>query len=103
MKEADNILANGSGGIIGTSRGKESVLKWNLINDEKLKHAQFIDDICDISEEINGFSHYHEFPCKTIADEEIYVNFIFKFLDGTGDIPSDGDLQNIVTGEVLDK
>ena len=37
-------------GIIGISRQKEFVLKWNLVKDEKLKQAQFIDDICDVSE-----------------------------------------------------
>ena len=33
----------------------------------------------------------------------MYVNTISKCLDGRGVISSDGDLQYIVTGEVLDK
>ena len=80
LKKVNNALSNSSSGIIGISRQKEFVLKWNLIKHEKLKHVQFIDNICDTSEEVNGFSPYHEFFCKTIASEEIYVNFIFRFL-----------------------
>ena len=69
LKKVNDALSNGSSGII--------VLKWNLIKHEKLKHVQFIDDICDTSEEVNGFSPYPEFFCKTIASEE-YMSILFS-------------------------
>ena len=47
LEKAYNKPAKGPGGIIGYTRKKESVAKWNLIQHEKAGYTRIIDDLCD--------------------------------------------------------
>ena len=70
LEKAYNKPAKGPGGIIGYTRRKESVAKWNLIQHEKAGYTKFLDDICEhvCSSE---FSLHHGFSqAQTKADED---------------------------------
>ena len=89
LEKAYSKPAKGPGGVIALTRKKESVTKWNLIKHEKMKYAKFFDDVC-------------EFNYSTTASEERNIQTICQFLSQRGDIFDEGDIQNIVTGEILD-
>ena len=93
--------AKGPGSVIGLTRKKESVAKWNLIKHEKMKYAKFIDDVCEFNAQ-NEYSTHHEFSSSTTASEESNIQTICQFFSQRGDIFDEGDFQNIATGEILD-
>ena len=47
LEKAYNKLAKSSG-IIGFTRRKEAVCKWNLINHEKAKYQNFMKTVCQM-------------------------------------------------------
>ena len=49
LEKAYNKPAKGPGGVIGLTRKKESVAKWNLIKHNKMKCAKFTDDVCEFN------------------------------------------------------
>ena len=66
LEEEYNKKANG---IIGVTRQKESVAKWNLVEHEKSKYRQFIDDLCKIEQE-DEYSLQHEFSQAVTKKDE---------------------------------
>ena len=66
-----------------------------------MKYAKFIDDVCEFNAQ-DEYSTHHEFSSSTTASEESNIQTICQFLSKLGDIFHEGDLQNIVTGEILD-
>ena len=53
LEKAYNKPAKGPGGIIGFTRRKESVAKWNLLQHEKAGYTRFVDDLVKIHDEEN--------------------------------------------------
>ena len=76
---AYNKPAKGPGGVIGFTRRKEAVAKWNLIKHEKSKILYFLDDLCDLNENDSiRYSINHEFSDKiTERDEQDIINNVF--------------------------
>ena len=66
-----------------------------------MKYAKFIDDVCEFNAQ-DEFSTHHKFSSSTTASEESNIQTICQFLSERGDIFNEGDLQNVVTGEILD-
>ena len=62
-------------GIIGITRKKEAVNKWNILRHEKLQYTQFL-ETCNISKN-EEYSLHHEFsPSVTQNDCEAVSNII---------------------------
>ena len=101
LESAYNKPAKGPGGVIGISRKKEAVLKWNLIKHEKAKYTRFINDICNYVEK-DEYSLHHEFSTITTTKDEQSVPTVCGFFRKRGDIFAGENLTNFVTGEVLD-
>ena len=101
LEKAYNKPAKGPGGVIGYTRKKESVAKWNLIKHEKLKYSMFIDDLCSCTDQ-GQYSLHHEFSKSITKSEEENVRVINEYLCSTGDI-FEGNFANIVTGEEFDE
>ena len=66
-----------------------------------MKYAKFIDDVCEFNAQ-DEYSTHHEFSSSTTASEESNIQTICQFLSQRGDIFGEGELQNIITGEILD-
>ena len=65
-----NKPAESSSGVIGMTRRKEAVCKWNLVKHEKSRYTGLLSDIYGISNE-DEYSLHHEFSLKrTEADEK---------------------------------
>ena len=64
-----------------------------------MEYAKFIDDVCEFNAQ-DEYSTHHEFSNST-ASEESNIQAICHFLSQRGDKCDEGDLQNIVTGEIL--
>ena len=77
LEKSYNKPAKGPGGIIGFTRRKESVAKWNLVQHEKANFTTFIDNVCDLSDQDEFTIHYEFSKVKTKADEE-KVGKIYK-------------------------
>ena len=60
LEKEYNKKAKGPGGIIGVTRQKESVAKWNIIKHEKRKYTKFLVALCDY-EKLDEYSLHHEF------------------------------------------
>ena len=104
LESAYNKPAKGPGGIIGISKKKESVAKWNLIKHEKAKYTQFLDDLTDFTYE-DEYSLHHEFSDSVTRSDEEDVKTMLDYLAQRSDIVFTGslsDLSNIVSGEVFD-
>ena len=69
LEKAYNKPAKGRRGVIGFSRRKESVTKWNLLKHEKSKYTQFIDVLCDYTNQ-DEYSLQREFSVTSTAAEE---------------------------------
>ena len=66
-----------------------------------MKYAKFIDDVCEFNAQ-DEYSTHHEFSSSTTASEESNIQTICQFLPQRGDIFGEGELQNIIPGEILD-
>ena len=101
QEKAYNKLAKGPGEVIGATQEKESVAKRDLTKDEKMKYTKFLDNLWECYKQ-NQYSTHHEFSNSTTSSRDKDIQVICKFLCQSGDICSEGNLQNIVTGEGLD-
>ena len=84
----------GPGDILGVTRQKESVAKWNMIKHKKRK---FLDDLCDY-EKLDEYSLHHEFSDETTKKNEEDIELIKNFIEARCDIMKSGKLSHIVTG-----
>ena len=58
LEKAYNKPAKSSAGIIGFTRRKEAVCKWNLIKHEKEKYRSFLYDVCQMRDDDEYSLHY---------------------------------------------
>ena len=90
----------GPGGVIGYTRRKESVAKWNLTKQEKAQILGFMDDICDIRDS-DEYSIHYEYSELFSESEEENIRIIKSFLDSRSDLLGAGKLSNMATGTEL--
>ena len=102
LEMAYNKPAKGPGGVIGFTKQKESVAKWNINKHEKSKILSLLDDICDM-EANDEYSIHYEFSDAVTARDENNVDILKSFLSKKADLFELGDLSNVVSGNVLKK
>ena len=99
LEKAYNKPAKGPSGIIGVSRKKESVCKWNIIMHEKSQYTNFLQNLCCLKDD-NEYSLHHEFSDATTEADERCVKQTFEYMMQRGkpfEISNDY-LQDIVAG-----
>ena len=69
LEKAYNKPAKSSAGIIGFTRRKEAVCKWNLIKHEKAKYRNFMNTVCHMDEDDEYSLHYKFSDRITKADK----------------------------------
>lgn len=97
LEKEYNKKAKGPGGIIGITRQKESVAKWNLMKHEKMYYTKFIDDICDISQ-TDEYSLHHEFSETFTKKDQEDVEVMKEFVASRCDLMKAGKLSNMISG-----
>ena len=71
-----NITAKSQSGIIGITRKKEAVNKWNILRHEKLQYTQVLEQMCNISNNDEYSLHRGVSPSVTEIDREAVSNII---------------------------
>ena len=105
LEKAYNKPAKSSSGIIGFSRRKEAVCKWNLIKHEKGKFRNFLYNACQINDD-DEYRVHHEFSENITAADKESVRAVMKNIAQRGnpfDIDEPQRLMNIATGAILQK
>ena len=104
LEKEYNKSAKGPSGIIGHTRRKESVLKWNIIHHEKRQFTDFLYDICCLDDESKYSLHHEISNAKTEADE-ICVSQPENYISQRGDPfnTKNQGIQNLATGTQLGK
>ena len=103
LEKAYNKPAKGSSGVIGITKRKEKVLKWNMRKHTKMKYTNFLYDVystCDDDE----YSIHYEFPSSATALDELQVQQIFASISRHGspfDLGS-SSIKNLVTYSEVD-
>ena len=69
LEKAYNKPAKGQSGIIGFSRHKEAVCKWNIIKHEKANYTSFLCHWCSVDDNDEYSLHNEFFKSITEADE----------------------------------
>ena len=70
-----NKPAKSQAGIIGFTRRKETVCKWNIIKHEKAKYRKCLSEVCLINED-DEYELHHEFSGTLIEKSEEYVSLV---------------------------
>ena len=68
LEKEYNKTAKGKGGIIGFTREKEVVAKWNIIKQEKMQYFKFLSNLCHLSSD-SEYSLHHEHSASSIAED----------------------------------
>ena len=58
LEKVYNKRAKGQGGIIGISRGKQAICKWNIIKHEKVKYKNFLHGWSSVNNGDEYAAHY---------------------------------------------
>ena len=77
LKKAYNKPAKSQSGIIGISRRKETVVKWNIIKQDKSKFVTFLYELCSLDKDVE-FSLHHEcfsFLIDDIMNQKTHSSF----------------------------
>ena len=107
LEKAYNKPAKSSAGIIGFTRRKEAVCKWNLIKHEKEKYRSFLYDVCQMNDD-DEYSLHYEYSEKITMKDKVNVEALIKNIKQRGN-PFDLDqsrgrgIMNIATGALLEK
>ena len=102
LEKEYNKVAKGKGGIIGFTKQKDTVAKWNLIKHEKAQYFKNLQVICGLAQ-YDEYSLHHEFSESIIKLDSGCVNDIKEFvLEHINPFQSkETDLKNIVTGAII--
>ena len=84
-------------GIIGVTRQKESVAKWNLIKHEKSKFTKFLDGICGV-DQADEYSLHHEFSETVTKKDQEDVEAMKEFVSSRCDLMKVGKLSILISG-----
>ena len=103
LEKQYNKPAKGPSGIIGISRRKEAVCKWNLIRHDKLLYTSNLESLCNLIAD-DEYNLHHEFSPSAHKADKIAVDTLFEyFKDNINPFDSSHDkVTNFVTGEVID-
>ena len=96
--------AKGKGGIIGFTREKEAVAKWNIMRHEKMQYLKFLNDLCNLSSDSEDSLHQMYSPSAT-AEDWVYVTDIYLYIKKRMILfssPKNHDIVNIATGVPID-
>ena len=105
LEKAYNKPAKSSAGIIGFTRRKEAVCKWNIIKHEKGKYRNFLYDVCQLDDD-DEYSLHHEFSHRVTKKDNENVAALVKNISQRGnpfDLGQPKGIMNIATGAVLEK
>ena len=104
LEKKYNKDAKGKGVVIGFSKQKITVAKWNLIKHEKLQHARWLSELCRLTVD-DEYSLHHEFSNATTKEDIKSVESIKKYAvchQDPFDISLTKNITNIATGEMLE-
>ena len=79
LVKAYNKPAKSSAGIIGFTRRKEAVCKWNLIKHEKAKYQNFMNTVSCVDED-DKYSLHYEFSDRITKADKHSVAALMKSL-----------------------
>ena len=79
LEKEYNKNAKGKGGIIGFTREKEAVAKWNIIKHEKMQCFKFLNDLCNLSSD-SKYSIHHEYSPSGTAEDWVHVTEIYLYI-----------------------
>ena len=80
LEKAYNKPAKVSGGIIGMTRRKENVTKWELNKHEKDQYIDFMSSVLGISDDDDEFSVHYEFSPSVTSEDYACVNLIINWV-----------------------
>ena len=63
-----NKPAKSQSGIIGITRKKKAIDKWNILRHEKLQYTQFLEQMCNISNN-DKYSLHHKLSPSVINND----------------------------------
>ena len=75
-----NKPAKNQSGIVGITRKKEAVNKWNILRHEKFQHTQFLEQMCNISNN-DQYSLHHEFSLSVTENNREAVLNITNYIN----------------------
>ena len=103
LEKQYNKPAKGPSGIIGFSRRKEAVCKWNIIKHEKLMFSEHLSDVCKLRDD-DEYSFHHEFSNSITDTDRNAVGQMIHYIKGHGNPfnVSKNEVKNLVSGENLD-
>ena len=92
-------------GIIGFTRRKDAVCKWNLIKHEKANYRSFLYTTCQMDEDDEYSLHYEFSKPITVADQKSVASLMDNILQRGKpfDTEEPKGISNIATGAKLDK
>ena len=79
LEKAYNKPAKSQSGIMGFSRCKEAVCKWNIIKHEKAEYTSFLREWCLMHYE-EEFLLHHEFAKSTTETDISCVNQMVEYI-----------------------
>ena len=105
LEKEYNKPAKSSSGIIGFTRRKEAVCKWNLIKHEKAKYRSFLYTTCQMDEDDQYNLHYEFSKPITESDQKSVASLMNNILqhENPFDTAELKGIINIATGVTLDK
>ena len=105
LEKAYNKPAKSAAGIIGFTRRKAAVCKWNLIKHEKANYRNFLYDICEMGDDDEYNLHYEFSESVTKADKTSVVSLMRNITQRTNpfDLDQCGEIMNIATGAILEQ
>ena len=77
LEKPYNKSAKGLSSVIGITKRKEAVLKWNILKHMKMKYINFLHDVCSMIDD-DEYAIHHEFSSSTTALDELEVQQIFS-------------------------
>lgn len=101
LEKEYNKPAKSQSGIIGFTRRKEAVCKWNLIKHEKAKYRGFLYAACQMDDE-DEYSLHHEYASSTtLIDQQnnsLLIEYILQRTNPFERAEGSTELINIATG-----
>ena len=105
LEKEYNEPAKSSSGIIGFTRRKEAVCKWNLVKHERAKYRSFLYTTCQMDEDDEYSLHYEFSKPITESDQKSVASPMNNILlrGNPFDTEEPKGIINIATGASLDK
>ena len=83
LEKQYNKPAKSSFGIIGYTRRKEAVCKWNLIKHKKSQYTSLLENMCDLTID-DEYAIHHEFSASRTKEDLSSVNKIVDYINSRG-------------------